>query len=136
MLKRNRPSPSVSISIRSPFWKPLRPRKVTRAGAPIDLYWEQSPIRHVANVKTPTIFLVGDKDPRVPLPQSVEMYQALRSLGVPTKLYVAPREPHSWAELRHQLFKVNAELDWFERWVTKRPYTWETVPDRDDTRAH
>ena len=107
-----------------------------QAGAPIDLYWDQSPIRHVSNVKTPTIFLVGDKDPRVPLPQSIEMYQALKSLGVPTKLYVAPREPHAWAELRHQLFKVNAELDWFEQWVTKRPYTWETAPDRDDARTH
>jgi hypothetical protein len=49
---------------------------------------------------------------------------------------VAPREPHSWTELRHQLFKVNAELDWFERWVTKRPYAWETAPERDDAGAH
>ena len=44
---------------------------------------------------------------------------------MPTKLYVAPREPHGFGELRHQLYKVNAELAWFEQWVTKRPYTWE-----------
>ena len=35
---------------------------------------------------------------------------------------------HVWQELRHELFKVNVELDWFERHVTKRPYTWETAP--------
>jgi dipeptidyl aminopeptidase/acylaminoacyl peptidase len=39
--------------------------------APIDLYWEHSPLKYVANVKTPTIFLVGERDVRVPPPQSV-----------------------------------------------------------------
>jgi dipeptidyl aminopeptidase/acylaminoacyl peptidase len=102
-----------------------------QAGAPIDLYWEQSPLRDVARVKTPTIFIVGEKDPRVPLAQSVEMHRALKSLGVPTTLYVAPREPHGFVELRHQLTKINVELEWFERWVAKRPYTWETAPDPD-----
>ena len=102
-----------------------------QAGAPIDLYWEQSPLKDVAKVKTPTIFIVGEKDPRVPLAQSIEMHRALKSLGVPTRLYVAPREPHGFVELRHQLTKINVELDWFERWVAKRPYTWETAPDRD-----
>ena len=102
-----------------------------QAGAPIDLYWEQSPLKDVAKVKTPTIFIVGEKDPRVPLAQSIEMHRALKSLGVPTRLYVAPREPHGFVELRHQLTKINVELEWFERWVTKRPYTWETAPDRD-----
>ncbi len=102
-----------------------------QANAPIDVYWEQSPIRDVAKVKTPTIFIVGEKDPRVPLAQSIEMHRALKSLGVPTTLYVAPREPHGFIELRHQLTKINVELEWFERWVTKRPYTWEAAPDRD-----
>jgi dipeptidyl aminopeptidase/acylaminoacyl peptidase len=105
------------------------------ADAPIALYWEQSPLRDVSKVKTPTLFLVGERDPRVPMAQSIEMHRALKSLGVPTRLYVAPREPHGFAELRHQLFKVNAELDWFERWVTKRTYTWETAPDRDSDAA-
>lgn len=96
--------------------------------APIDLYWEHSPLKDVANVTTPTIFLVGEQDVRVPMPQSVEIYRALLSNGVPTHLYVAPREPHGWQELRHELFKVNVELDWFERWVTKRTYTSEKAP--------
>jgi dipeptidyl aminopeptidase/acylaminoacyl peptidase len=96
--------------------------------APIDAYWNNSPLKDVANVKTPTIFLVGEADPRVPMPQSVEMHRALKSNGVPTHLSAAPREPHGWQELRHQLFKQNAELDWFEKYVTKRPYTWEKAP--------
>lgn len=96
--------------------------------APIPAYWDNSPLKDVAQVTTPTLFLVGERDVRVPMPQSVEMYRALKSNGIPTHLYVAPREPHGWGELRHELFKMNIELDWFEKYATKRPYTWEKAP--------
>ena len=78
--------------------------------APIDVSGTTRRSRTSANVKTPTLFFVGEEDPRVPLAQSIEMYRALKSNGVPTHLYVAPREPHGWTELRHQLFKANTEL--------------------------
>ena len=96
--------------------------------APIYAYWNNSPLKDVANVKTPTLFFVGEKDPRVPMPQSIEMYRALKNNGVPTHLYVAPREPHGWGELRHQLSKLNAEIEWFEKYATKRPFTPERAP--------
>ncbi len=103
--------------------------------APIAAYWDNSPLKYVADATTPTILFVGQQDPRVPMPQSVEMYRALKSNGVPTVLYVAPREPHGWRELRHQLFKMNAELGWFEKYVTGRPYTWERAPGDGETAA-
>jgi dipeptidyl aminopeptidase/acylaminoacyl peptidase len=96
--------------------------------APIDRYWDQSPLKYVANVKTPTLFLVGENDTRVGLAQALEMHRALRANGVPTRLEVAPRELHVWLEPRHQLFKANVELDWIERYVRGRSYAWETVP--------
>jgi len=99
--------------------------------APIEAYWNNSPLKDVANVKTPTIFFVGERDPRVPMPQSIEMYRALKSNGVATHLYVAPREPHGWGELRHQLYKLNVEIEWFEKYATKRPFTWEKAPGED-----
>ena len=108
-----------------------------QAGAPIEVYWNNSPLKDVAKVKTPTIFFVGERDPRVPMPQSIEMYRALKSNGVPTHLYVAPREPHGWGELRHQLFKMNVEIEWFEKYATKRPFTWEKAPgdEKKDLKA-
>jgi len=99
-----------------------------QANAPIDLYWNHSPLKDVSKVKTPTIFLVGEQDPRVPMPQSVEMYRALKSNGVPTHLYVAPREGHGWTELRHRLFKLQIEMEWFEKHIHNRAYVWEKVP--------
>jgi dipeptidyl aminopeptidase/acylaminoacyl peptidase len=96
--------------------------------APIDVFWENSPLSDVANVTTPTLFLVGENDDRVPMEQSVEMYRGVEAQGVPTHLYVAPGEPHGWDELRHRLFKANVELAWFEKWVREQPYDWERAP--------
>ena len=62
------------------------------------------------------------------MPQSVELYRALKSNGVPTRLYIAPREPHGWQELRHRLYKMNAELAWFEKYAMGREYVWEKAP--------
>lgn len=99
--------------------------------APIDLYWEHSPLKDAGQVKTPTIFLVGEQDPRVPMPQSIEMYRALKYNGVPTKLWIAPREGHGWTELRHRLFKLQVEMEWFDKWLFDRAYTWEKAPGDD-----
>jgi dipeptidyl aminopeptidase/acylaminoacyl peptidase len=97
--------------------------------APIDVYWDNSPLKDIWKVKTPTLVLVGENDVRVPPPQSVELYRALKTNGVPTRLYIAPREPHGWGELRHELFKVNVELEWFEKYALDREYAWEKAPD-------
>jgi dipeptidyl aminopeptidase/acylaminoacyl peptidase len=96
--------------------------------APVDAFWNNSPLKDAANVRTPTLLFAGEADPRVPFPQAVEMFRALTANGVAARLYVAPREPHQWAELRHQLSKANAELEWFERHVMGRGYAWERAP--------
>ncbi len=100
--------------------------------APIDTYWGHSPLKDIYKATTPTIVLVGENDVRVPPEQSVELYRALKSNGVDTHLYIAPREPHGWRELRHELFKVNVEIDWFERHVHGIEYEWETAPGDDE----
>jgi dipeptidyl aminopeptidase/acylaminoacyl peptidase len=96
--------------------------------APIDVYWNNSPLKDVANVKTPTLFFVGERDERVPLAQSQEMFRALRANGVPAHLYVAPGEGHSWGGLRHNFYKANAELEWFEKHAMGRADVWEKAP--------
>ena len=67
------------------------------------------------------------------MPQSVEMYRALRSTGTPTYLYAAPRETHVWTELQHQLFKINTELAWFDKYALGREYTPQKAPTSNDT---
>jgi dipeptidyl aminopeptidase/acylaminoacyl peptidase len=97
--------------------------------APIDVYWDHSPLKDISNVTTPTLVMVGRNDLRVPFSQSLELYRALKSLGVPTHLYVAPREPHGWSELRHRLYKINVELEWFARYALDKEYHWKKVEE-------
>ncbi len=56
--------------------------------------WKQSPISGVANAKTPFLLLQGDSDVTDPLGQSLEMYRALRQMGVTAELVRYPREDH------------------------------------------
>jgi dipeptidyl aminopeptidase/acylaminoacyl peptidase len=104
--------------------------------APVDAFWNNSPIKDAGNVRTPTLLIAGEADARVPYPQAVEMFRALSANGVPTRLYVAPREAHQWQELRHQIYKANVELEWFERHVMGRAYVAEVAPGNRPERAN
>lgn len=95
--------------------------------APIETYWDQSPLKDIANVTTPTMIIVGGADIRVPKQQSIELYRALISNGVETDLYIVPREQHGWKELRHKLSKMNVEMSWFEKYVHGRSFTWHKI---------
>ena len=99
-----------------------------RKDAPFDLFWENSPIKDVSRVKTPTLFFAGETDARVPKEQSVEMFRALRSLNVPTELLIAPNEGHDWRGLQHVWRKATVELEWFEKYLYGRAYTPEKPP--------
>ena len=56
--------------------------------------WRQSPLSGAGHAKTPFLILQGDSDTTDPLGQSVEMYRALRQMGVPVDLVRYPREDH------------------------------------------
>jgi dipeptidyl aminopeptidase/acylaminoacyl peptidase len=56
--------------------------------------WRQSALADVAKAKTPFLLLQGEDDKTDPLGQSLEMYRALRQMGVPVELVEYPREDH------------------------------------------
>jgi dipeptidyl aminopeptidase/acylaminoacyl peptidase len=82
-----------------------------------DAYWNQSPIKYIKNAKTPTMIHVVHDDPRVPRPQSEELFMALRQLGVPTEFYVYPGASHGIPDPRNQLVKSAAEMAWMDYYV-------------------
>jgi len=85
-----------------------------------DLYWNSSAMKYVTRVKTPTLIFQGGRDARVPPPQSWEFYQALKRLGVPTKLIIYPREGHGLREPNHQRDKAEREISWFNKYILKK----------------
>ena len=64
--------------------------------------------------------------------QSVEMNRALKAQGVPSELHIAPNEGHDWAQPGHQLYKMNTEIGWLEKYARNLPYTPEPAPTTND----
>lgn len=94
-----------------------------------DAYWNQSPLKYIKNAKTPTMIHVVHDDPRVPRPQSEELYMALRQLGVPTEFYVYPGASHGIPDPRNQYVKSMAEMAWMDYWVrgSGKKFAWRDV---------
>jgi dipeptidyl aminopeptidase/acylaminoacyl peptidase len=73
-----------------------------------------SPVEHIGKARTPTLIFQGDADPRVPKPQSDELYAALKWKGVPVEYVVYPREKHGFLEREHQVETTRRLLAWFD----------------------
>ena len=80
-------------------------------------YLEVSPIAYIENAKTPTLIFCGTADPRVPAPQSRELYMSLKNLGVPAEYIEFPGQGHGLTNPRYELVKMEAELAWFDKWI-------------------
>jgi dipeptidyl aminopeptidase/acylaminoacyl peptidase len=86
-----------------------------------DAYWNSSPIRHIAAVRTPTLILHGDEDARVHPAQGMEYFRALKTLSVPVRFVRYPREKHDIIERAHQIDLMNRIIDWFARYLNPSP---------------
>ncbi|MFC1728813.1 prolyl oligopeptidase family serine peptidase [candidate division KSB1 bacterium] len=78
-----------------------------------DLLWHWSPMKHVKNVKTPTLFIHGENDHDVPITQAEEMFIALLKLGVETTFARYPGEGHGIRRPDHQRDSSERTMDWF-----------------------
>jgi len=80
---------------------------------------------HADQIKTPTLFLGGEKDANVPLVGGEEMYQALESLGVPTELVVYPNSFHGITRPSYQTDRIERYLAWYAKYL--KPAAVETA---------
>jgi dipeptidyl aminopeptidase/acylaminoacyl peptidase len=87
-----------------------------------------STLKYVTAVRTPALFFIGENDPRVPMSQAMELSRAIRAQGVASEVHIAPREGHDWVQPAHQLYKMNVEMEWVEKYVRNLPYTPEPIP--------
>jgi dipeptidyl aminopeptidase/acylaminoacyl peptidase len=80
--------------------------------------WERiSPFNYIENVTTPTLFICGEKDWNVPVQNSEQLYQALRRLGVTTRLVVYPGEHHGGWSYEHTKHSHEQYLAWYDQHV-------------------
>jgi dipeptidyl aminopeptidase/acylaminoacyl peptidase len=79
------------------------------------------PFFHADRIRTPTLFLGGDKDFNVPIAGGEQMYQALRTLGIPTQLIVYPGEYHVLTRPSFLVDRSRRYLAWIEQYLGPSP---------------
>jgi dipeptidyl aminopeptidase/acylaminoacyl peptidase len=77
----------------------------------------QSPIAYAGNVKTPTLFVHGEVDQRVPYEEAEQMYFALKRRGIPAKMIRYDGQPHGIAGHWNNVHRMLNELRWWETYL-------------------
>ena len=95
-------------------------------------FFSKSPISQIANVTTPSLFLVGDSDRRVPPHQSYFYLNCLKSKGVDCKLYDYPESGHSLGKTDEHFNDayINISL-WMDKYVNE-PYRKQEVENNKE----
>jgi len=75
------------------------------------------PFFHADRIKTPTLFMGGDKDFNVPISGGEQMYQALRTLGVDTELVVYPGQYHEFTRPSYLRDRAERFIAWYDRYL-------------------
>lgn len=82
-------------------------------GAANLLKW--SPVMHAGKVTTPTLFVHGEADLRVPIEQGEQMYTALRKQKVPAQFIRYPDSYHGGWSPWNTVHRYQHELQWWQK---------------------
>jgi dipeptidyl aminopeptidase/acylaminoacyl peptidase len=98
-------------------------------------YVARSPITHVANVKTPMMFIDGDDDLRTPPSDGGEMmFRALKYMKIPAVMVRFPGETHELSRSgkpKHRVERLQHILGWFDKYLQgKAIATYDDKPQR------
>jgi len=86
----------------------------------VEKLWRQSPLGHVADIRTPLLILQGEADLRCPMSDSVQLFYALRVLKRTVEMVTYPEEFHVYAVSGRPDRRIDRHtrmLDWFDRHV-------------------
>jgi dipeptidyl aminopeptidase/acylaminoacyl peptidase len=75
------------------------------------------PFFKVKEIKTPTLFMASQADFNVPVVGAEQMYQAFKSVGIPTQLIIYPNQNHGIRVPSYLVHRLNSHLDWFKKYL-------------------
>ena len=87
---------------------------------------KQSPLTYAGQVRTPTLFVHGEVDQRVPYEEAEQMYFALKRRGIPARMIRYAGQPHGIAGNWNNVHRMMNELAWWDKYL-KGGAPWGTV---------
>ena len=86
-----------------------------------EVWRTQNPVRFAAQFKTPMLLSVGERDYRVPMNNTLEMWSLLQRLRIPGRLLVWPEENHWILNPENSRLFYQEVAAWLARWVKPGP---------------
>jgi len=78
---------------------------------------KQSPLTYAGRAKTPTLFINGEIDHRVPFTENEQLYVALRKNGVEAKMIQYADQPHGISGHWNNVHRMLNERGWFDKYM-------------------
>lgn len=85
----------------------------------IDILTKISPIHNIDRIAAPLFIIQGDNDERVPLSESIQMYERLKEKGLSVQLMRFADEGHGLAKLDNKIKTYREVLNWLEKILQK-----------------
>lgn len=76
-----------------------------------------SPIHKIENIQAPLMIIQGDNDERVPLSESIQMYEKLKEKGLQVELMRFADEGHGIAKLNNKIKAYSRVMQWLQEIV-------------------
>ncbi|MFX1578449.1 MAG: S9 family peptidase [Promethearchaeota archaeon] len=83
----------------------------------LDTLIKVSPIYNIERISAPLFIIQGDNDERVPLSESIQMYEKLKEKGLPVKMLRFPDEGHGLAKLKNRITAYSEVVNWLKELV-------------------
>lgn len=78
----------------------------------LDTLEKVSPIHKIDRISAPLFIIQGDNDERVPLSESIQMYEKLKEKGLPVKMLRFADEGHGLAKLENRIKAYSEVVAW------------------------
>ena len=76
-----------------------------------------NPVNYITNWKTPTLFIHGEKDFRIPYTQSIMPFTVAQEMDIPSKLLIFPDENHWVLKGKNSVQWYRTVFDWLGKWT-------------------
>ncbi len=97
-----------------------------------DIYVDQSSLFNADKIKTPMLLLHGTKDVNVPTGESIQLYTALKLLGVDVNLVLVNGADHIIYDYKQRIKWNNTILAYLAKYLKDQPQWWNNMyPDKN-----
>jgi dipeptidyl aminopeptidase/acylaminoacyl peptidase len=98
----------------APYRRILRTTEYGDPAKDRDVLVELSAVTHISKLKAPLQIQQGATDPRVPVGEALQVYEAAKRTGAPTELLIYADEGHGAGKRENQVLMVGHALRWME----------------------